>query len=68
MARYIFIISLLLGAVGCTRTVYVPAPVCPYGPPYMLESDYTILSNPDIISDQFADWVVANGLFCEEGN
>lgn len=48
------------------RKVYVPMPVCPYGPPYMLASDYATLSSPELISDMLADWILANGLYCEE--
>lgn len=65
--RYMFCILLLIGGLcGCTRVEFVPAPVCPYGPPYMLPSDYDTLTNTELISDMFADWVIANGLFCEE--
>lgn len=57
------ILMILLGCNAQNEYIYVAT--CPYGPPYMTESDYKILSNPDMISDMFADWVVANGEFCE---
>lgn len=66
MVRFLIAFSLCLGVAGCTRVVYVPSPVCPYGPPYMLPSDYEVLANPDMISDQLADWILANGMFCDE--
>lgn len=66
--KILIIISVVLILLGCQRnTEYIQVPTCPYGPPYMTESDYKILSNPDMISDMFADWVVANGEFCEMG-
>lgn len=63
MMRYM---CLLLVLCGCTPTKeYVQQPVCPYGTPPITQSDYNVLSDPEVISNQFADWVVANGLFCE---
>lgn len=53
---------------ACTQqpVKYVQQPVCPYGVPPITQSDYIVLSDPAQISDQFVDWVIANGLFCEK--
>ena len=60
--RRLFLVLLLC---GCAGHDYIKVPTCPFGVPYMTRSDYEILSDPNKISDQFADWVIATGEFCE---
>lgn len=63
--RRLFLVLLLC---GCGGRDYIKVPTCPFGVPYMTQSDYEILSDPNKISDQFADWVIATGEFCEGEN
>lgn len=63
--RRLFLVLLLF---GCAGRDYIKVPTCPFGVPYMTQSDYEILSDPNKISDQFADWVIATGEFCEGEN
>lgn len=63
--RRLFLVLLLF---GCAGRDYIKVPTCPFGVPYMTQSDYEILSDPNKISDQFADWVIATGEFCEDEN
>lgn len=62
--RILIVLIVMLTMCCCTPKVqYVP--VCPYGVGWITANDYQILSDPDKISDMFADWVLATNMYCE---
>lgn len=48
---------------GCSvnKTVYT----CPFGVGYLTRSDYETIADQDLISDEFATWLLETNLYCE---
>ena len=49
---------------GCSKAPIIKY-TCPYGVGYFTADDYKVLADPNLISDQFADWLLKTNIYCE---
>ena len=49
---------------GCSSSPVLKY-TCPYGVGWLTAKDYQIISDPDQISDKFADWLLKTNMYCE---
>ena len=49
---------------GCstTTTVYT----CPFGVGYLTPNDYETMQDGNLVSDEFATWLLETNMFCEK--
>ena len=51
---------------GCSNNI--PVYVCPFGVGYLTPNDYETMQDANLISDEFATWLLETNMFCEANN
>lgn len=64
--NHLLALGCVILASGCAKTNV--SYTCPFGVGYLTETDYETMQNPELISDNFVNWLLKTNKFCEANN
>jgi len=55
--------AILMCLCACSQNVVY---TCPFGVGYLTQNDYETMQDGDLISDEFATWLLQTNMYCEK--